>query len=547
MFIALAVVLAAVVFLLWKWQSNAPVEDGYRSSDWTTTYEAESKKPRGLFLFFQMLKMKKVATKIVALSDRSKLDSVLKRKEDALFIAIGDTIGFTYTEWALMKIKLEEGSSFFLSSSIQTQNILADLDIHETPAFIFDRYIRLKFNQGKEKIDFYHVHNLDTIYGEWYGISQLEATNNQTVLRFNGLTAMYEMPVGKGKFIHHTLPQTLTNIALKTPNSFHYLKAITHHLPQKTKVYILSFANVHNTSIKSEIEEMDAQEESLLKFILESRILLNTMMLTFGSIFLFILFRTRRRKHLVPVLPPKTNTTLAFVESIASIFLKQQIPSSILAMQRKNFFDTVLRYYYIDMHRNANEENIRLLAEKTGFELQKLNHLISSLNMRHASAENDFVSKVAKLQLEFYTHCGIHQPIEEHVKSTIEMRRNSWLSLLVLTMGTLFFLQGLIMLAKSNPVGAVLWAMGWVLLFWAFARFLRIHFSIKNGVIEIYNVFGKKLKVKNPSDFKVHMDEKNIILEWDGKKKVISKFDTMRIDRSRLERFIHLKDEHDNR
>jgi len=541
--------LAAVILLLWKWQTNASASnDDFNSSDWKETYEVDSKNPHGLYLFFRFLRIQKVAKKIVVISDRYKLDSILLRKEKVVFCSISDTIGFTENEWLKIKAKIERGSTFFLSSFAQTNTIFSSLGIEEQRSFAFEKRITVKWNENRQKIDLYCVKNLDTIFGEWYGLSHLSASKASELMRFQGLTAMYALTVGKGTFFHHTLPQSLTNVALKNPKSFEYLSFVAQQLPSHSKIYVLKFATIHNTSIKSEFdEEINRQNESLLKFILESRILRNTMMLTFGSIFLFILFRTRRRKHLVPVLPPKTNTTLAFVDSIASIFLKQQIPSSILAMQRKNFFDTVLRYYYIDMHRNVSEENIRLLAEKTGFEIQKLSSLINSLNMRHASADNDFVSNVARIQLEFYTHCGIHQTIEEQFKSTIEIRRNSWLSILVLTMGTLFFLQGLIMLAKSNPVGAVLWSIGWAILFWAFARFLRIHFRIKNGVIEIYSVFGKKLKVKNPSDFKVHMDEKNIILEWDGKKKVISKFDTMRVDRSRLERFIHLKDEHDNR
>lgn len=549
LFIALAIVLSLALFAVWKWQSPKSASQGeYQSSDWQTTYEAQSKSPRGLFLFFRLLKLKNKVPKLVSLSSRDKWDSIANLKETALYIAIGDTIGFTNSEWEKMQAKIEQGSTFFMASSCQTENILDFLQIKEHTSFAYERKVRVKFDNNRQKIDFYAVFNLDTIYAEWQGITRLENTyTHKETMRFKGMTAMYETSIGKGKFIHLTLPQTLTNYALKSKNAFAYARFIATQFPSKTKVYVLDFTQLHNTIEEQEDEFNFENEKTLLKFILENRILLNTMMLVFSTIILFLMFRTRRRKNLIPVLPPQTNTTLAFVESVASIFLKQQIPSSILAIQKKNFFDTVLRYYYIDMHRKADEESIRLLAEKTGYDLKRLTKLIQDLNTRHVSVDNEFVSHTAKMQLEFYTHCGIHQPAQEQVKSSIELRKNTWITVFVFMLGIVFFFNGLIQLAKSNPIGSIFWMMGWILLLFGFTRILRSHFSIHKGKIEVYNAFGFKQKISNNFDFQVYFDDKNIIVEYDGKKKFIPKLDTSRIDRSRLERFIHLKDEYDNR
>jgi hypothetical protein len=341
----------------------------------------------------------------------------------------------------------------------------------------------------------------------------------------------------------HSNPTTLWNINAKSKNAFKYINFILNQLPTKQTIYFVDFARVQNMG---EDEPQIEPENNLMQLIYENRILLNSMMLLFFASLLFVIFRTKRRREIVPVIPQEVNITKAFAETIGSIYLNKQNPSSILALQRKNFFDTVYRYYYVDLSKKREETSIKSLAEKTNYDFNELNHLIHHLDTENKEVGNDYIIKIAKLQHDFYKHCGIiEDKIETRVQS-FEVSRNPWISSFFLTVGFLAFLTGLYLLTKSNAAGVIIWISGFLLMVYGVLRFLRPHLVIRKNSITYYDFLGlpstfylDKVKSMKVQQTNIQIITKSLTLR-------IPLYDTMKIDVSQFKRFIHLTKFYDN-
>lgn len=544
--ISISIVIALVLLSIWRWNSNSVNESGaFNSTNWNESYALESKNPNGLYLFFQLIKLKNPNQKIVVINNEYQYDSIIKRKENATFLMIADTIGLTDDESDLLHKRLLSGSSLFLSASNFSTNLLDTFNFNGTVKYAFEK--RIKQRVAGKSVTFYSIFQQDTIYDEWTGISK--PTTNPTypcdpLIRFQSLTSLLRIQLPKSVVIFHTLPRTLVNYQSKNRNSFEYYNFILEQLPKKQTIYFVEFARVVNEG--ESYDDAPDPENSLLTLILENRVLLNTMMMVFFAAILFIIFRTRRRKTIVPIIPPQPNTTKAFAETVASIYLNKQHPLSILGIQKRNFFDTILRYYYIDLYRSQDEVALQMLSEKTNYNITELKQLVERLKLEK-EVSNDYVSKTAKLQHKFYKHCGIIVPEEEKWKLQFEVSRNIWITFFVFIFGFILFSAGLNLLAKSNGAGVILWILGSFILIFGTIRLIRPHFAMHPSEMKYYSIFGVSSSILKSDIQKIEINGNSIEIYTTTKRYHISKIDTMPMDIAQLKGFIHINKLYDNR
>jgi hypothetical protein len=260
------------------------------------------------------------------------------------------------------------------------------------------------------------------------------------------------------------------------------------------------------------------------------------VLILLGAI-LFVVFRTKRRRAIIPIETKQLSVTKTFVETIASIFLNKQNPYSILQIQRKNFFDTILRYYYVDLLRNRDDASLELLAEKTSYPLMDIRKLIKELTYENRAIGNEYLHNVTKLLHQFYRHCGIITETDIRQESDFEVSRNIWLSTLIMIAGSTISFVGLYMLVNSNGAGVILWILGFLILSFGIVRIVIPHIRVKQNIITYYSNFCLKihsdnLQIKEVSnsaiDFKINQKEFSI-----------PTWDTMQNDLVALKRYIH--------
>lgn len=533
-----SLVLAVVLVLIWRMgDDNGGSGGGNYSYNWDKKYDFESKDPKGLYLFFSLVKFNNPKRPIFDINSPRKFDSLLRKDKNATFVFIGDSIGLLDKELKLILDKWNQGSTIFFSSNELGSNITDTLFTFYDRGFYFNEFANYRFNGKNAK--FYGRYQNDTIPIVWNGYREIQSTFGQVdaLVRQNNLNTLIRLKQNQSNVFIQTNPEPFTNYQLKQKDGFEHANFVIDQLPKNDPIYFVSLAQVHFCGEDEVLNEEESEsKQSLLELILNNRILLNTMVLILLGAVLFVIFRSKRRRSIIPIIAKQQGVTKTFVETISSIFMSKQNPYSVLQIQRKNFYDTVLRYYYIDLQRNKDDNSLKLLAEKTGYPVEKIQRLLKELFYENQAIGNDYVQQISKLQHDFYRHCGIITNEVSKIKHEFEVSRNIWISTLIMIIGLTLTFLGLSLLVNSNGVGVVFWIMGFLTLAFGIVRLLVPHLKVNPTEITYYNVFGIRVKTLEPIILK--SENTFVSLKLNGKEITIPHWDVIKNDLAILKRYI---------
>ena len=89
-------------------------------------------------------------------------------------------------------------------------------------------------------------------------------------------------------------------------------------------------------------------------------------LLLIGSFLLYILFGSKRRQRVIPVIPPNKNTTLGFTETIGRLYLQNKNNRNIADKIITYFYEHIRNQFYMNTN-TINDEFILQLSRKSGF------------------------------------------------------------------------------------------------------------------------------------------------------------------------------------
>ncbi|MCI2228504.1 hypothetical protein MC378_04945 [Polaribacter sp. MSW13] len=176
---------------------------------------------------------------------------------------------------------------------------------------------------------------------------------------------------GKGAIYIHTNPIVFTNYYLLkdketyTENVFSYLNNIT-----------VLWDPMSKYSKYSNKREKD--NTSVFKFFLKHKTLTWFLIVSFVGLLLFMLFNARRKQRVIPIIHPLQNTTVAFTQTISSLYLKENDHKNLVDKKIAFFLEKVRTKYLLDTS-NLNASFIEKLAAKSGNKLQNIKYLINSI------------------------------------------------------------------------------------------------------------------------------------------------------------------------
>jgi hypothetical protein len=99
-----------------------------------------------------------------------------------------------------------------------------------------------------------------------------------------------------------------------------------------------------------------------------------------------MLFNARRKQRAIPIINPLENTTVAFTQTIASLYLKEEDHKNV-ADKKIAFFLEKVRTKYLLNTANLNKDFIQHLAAKSGNEIENTNYLINTIITLHKRSE----------------------------------------------------------------------------------------------------------------------------------------------------------------
>ncbi|MFO0496241.1 MAG: hypothetical protein ACK50Y_11970 [Flavobacteriia bacterium] len=557
--------LAAFVALLMLFTNvgidNRTAEPTYVSADWSKKYGLKDLEPKGLFLFSKFLSERLTdRSAIYPITNAQTIDSVVD--SDATFFFIGENFALKDRELQNMIEKVELGNTLFLSCEHMSQNVIDMFFEYFTMTYEYESKSTVHvldeiapFRNNKQKFfSFNAVFQNDTITREWPVFDEITIIGEKlNLLSAIGKEGEYPNFIaikrGKGKIYLHTMPETLLNYQLLKWDGAQHAKFVLKAFPKCKNAYWLDFAQL--THLKEEpnydhfSDDDKVRDESYLQFLFSNANLRTAMLLAFFGCILFFVFRFKRQRPIIPLKMKRRNTSVEFSRTVASIFMSRQNPHGLLQLQKKNFYDLITRYFFIDLNLKDNnrERAIESLSKKANVPAHEIHKLLQLLETNvKINVDEPYLFEVNRRIKLFIASAGIQQGTLSHGINKFEgtIKRELLVSSIALISGLLVFLFGFWLLTKGVGTGAVCLPIATVIIFVAIRRFSLPVLQYQAKALIYYPLFANKREYLWKDLLNVENDQNSLQFYFkEGQKLKIKWSEISRFDQVHFERFVN--------
>lgn len=502
------ILIVGVLFWLFDSPSEAQLQAAKRqksiSSKWIPEYVIESKDPRGLGFFNELLKTH-LDDSVYVLQRWSQLDSI-PQHDSATYLFVGEGFGMYSYEFDVIDEYVDSGSTIFLAFDQITDNLYNRY--FEPNAYLWDYSDKFYVALGDTSLAYSAVFQNDTVQADWYPFrpSCIKDSLYRAFAWGMNYPIAFESDQKKGKVIMHSVPRLFCNYQVISPNGFAHASIMLRRIPKDKPVIWMEYGrqsmNQPASSSMNPSEDEGAgqekQDNSYIQFIMKNEALRWAFLYGILVFLLYVLFRAKRREAVLPGVPEKRNMSLAFVDTLSSIYLSRNSPYSILLVLRKNFYVAINRHFYIDLLNTKNrEEDVNRLIEKSSVEGEELRKVLRFVETNKPSEVNQqTLSDLYRYIRHFYLVTGISKPGSKFVSGDQHVIVNR--SLLQggagLLLGLFTLIRGLYSLSMGSGYGILLVIAAFIFLYLG-SRFISLPVAIiKEREMIVYpSLFGKKV------------------------------------------------------
>ncbi len=373
--------------------------------DWSSSFLSSHKKPFGAYVLFKELKdyfpnseIKK--TKVSPYEFLSEYylkyyetedETILSNKMNYLFINSSISLGEQSCEELLYFVN--EGNNVmmvgqdFPSILKDTLQLKISSDIEASPK------LSLKFaNKKLNRSTYIYEKGVENFF-----FSELDSLTT-TVLGYNFTAGadkhinFVKVKYGDGSFILNTQPYAFTNFHMLKKKHAAYVGTSLSYLPGYTLVW--------DDRTKAQTGEIGTP----LRFILSKQALKYAWYLSLFTLFIFIIFRAKRRQRVVPIINKLPNTSIAFAKTIGNLYYQEGEPKDIVSKKITYFLEHIRNVYMLDTQ-NLDVDFKRRLHLKTGISKEEINRLIDYIVIQQKSVTiKEYALVILNKHIEnFYT------------------------------------------------------------------------------------------------------------------------------------------------
>lgn len=189
----------------------------------------------------------------------------------------------------------------------------------------------------------------------------------------SGEPNLFFFPWGRGRIYFHSEPRALSNYFLLTKNNYKYMEGILQMLPGNPEnIYWDDFYGKKNFSENGE------DEFSTFGTLMKYPALARAFFIALALLILYILFNSKRRQRVVPVIKPTENSSVAFAEAIAGLYLNKK-DNKLIADKMITYFNEHLRSKYF-LNMNAHDAGYAdMLSRKSGVPAEITEPLVENI------------------------------------------------------------------------------------------------------------------------------------------------------------------------
>ncbi len=544
-------VIIAMFLLVWLFSSGEKEKKDKRakfiSSNWNSRFQVDDKKPMGLYLLTSLTQAHLDSNHHVSVvTDWIDMDSIFENdKSKKTFFFVGNNFGLKSDEIDTILSEVKKGSSLFLSFNDLTENLFSKLFYEYQTKYEYDDHVNVF--SDKHKFKMINLFQNDTIATDWKAFEKVQSLGpHKSLSSFMEMSNFIKVKHGEGFLFFHSNPEMFYNYQLKRLPGFKYAEFTLNQLSSEQDVYLLELGrltdNYGNQDVDDDSGEDGKVDDSYFKLIFQNPTLLTALLLSILGILLFIIFRSKRTEPVVPYIAKKKDMTLAFTETITSIYFAKRHPYGLLQVQRKNFYATIQKHFFIDLNRGSDHKVLDVLSEKCNMERAEIDELVNMLETKEASQISDqYITDVNKKMHVFYRKIGvISDKLNEKIQAReMVFRRAMLLPILFVFSGISLFILGVYYLMSSIGVGILFWPLGILLVILGILRMSNPYMKVNANSIEYYSAFGKKYSFDKDDLISTELKTKGAILNFKNNKQlIINYWDLSRFDQKQFKRFV---------
>lgn len=351
------VVLVIVIIIIFILEANKTV-----LTDWSKNYEIDQKSPFGLFVFQQEANrlFNNKLTRIASSPYKFYSDSTNMQPHNIII----HQLYIDKESWKKLLQNVEQGGDLLVISNDINYSIKDSLKI-TTANYEYRRSdVTYKFTDKKLVNDSIIIDKSPTNVAFIYLNENHEVLSHQT--NYNNEASFIKVNHGKGHIYFHSEPLILTNYYLLNKDNKAYIENVFSYLPDRESIWFTK-----------EIPKVSSA--SVLRFVLANPALRYAWWLLLGGLLIFIIFNSKRKQRIVPIIDPLENKSLEFVKSIGNLYFQEGNVED-MASKKIQYFLYYIRTDLLIDTKILDAKFIELLHLKSGKNLEVINQTIELIH-----------------------------------------------------------------------------------------------------------------------------------------------------------------------
>jgi hypothetical protein len=360
-------------------------------------YRYADKEPMGTNIAYRLLPGEFTSDITLASKKINNSRNPLAYVKGTAYIIIGKEMSLDDDELGQLLSYVHRGNEFFISGTdidyrlLDTLGIKPGYDTALADALVHKKNTSLQIADttayGNEQHGFFY-----------YPFSSVFTAYNNENTKILGVNEnkhpnYIAVKYGKGKFYFHSAPAAFSNYFLLTADNTEYYSQVFSYLNRDANT--VYWGDIYKFGKKTDFSALSIfWKNPLLKYAL---LVACTLML------LYIAFGSKRKRRLIPELPPNTNASLSFVQTIGNLYLQKKDNRNIGIKKMTYFLEWVRNNYHINTN-NINAEFVQALSRKSGVAEQRVQSLMEKagyINNSDTITDRDLF-EVNNLIDEFY-------------------------------------------------------------------------------------------------------------------------------------------------
>ena len=326
------------------------------SLNWQKNFDPEQKSPFGLFVFAQ--EANQILNSKLRMEKMTPFDYYSDRRTTEPHNILIVQRSLDVPSWKKIHEQVAAGSTLFMAAT-DFPHYLKDTLTFRTAMTGFGSESTLKLTDKKLRKDSLFLDKLPSRSGFALFSKKHEILGSATTDEYEAGINFLKIPHGKGFFYLHSEPLFLTNYyLLKNPGSSKYAENVLGYLPDQQTVWF----------VEGKKSSSSAGE---LSFILSQPALRYAWWLFLAGLLIFAIFNIKRKQRRIPIIEPKRNKSVEFVQSIGNLYLQEGDFHEMMAKKAQYFLHHVRQDLMLDTT-ELNEEFMNKLQVKTGADPEKI-------------------------------------------------------------------------------------------------------------------------------------------------------------------------------